>query len=854
MKLDLEAYEEFPSTELVNFNDRIKRLIPSLYEHRCSPGVKGGFFIRLDRGTWLGHIIEHIALEIQCLAGMDCGFGRTFGAHEYGVYHVLFTYQIEEAGLLAAQLAFQIANCLAQDQDYTELEENIQQLRTLYHQHKLGPSTESIVQEAKKRGIPVSQYKGCSYAVLGHGCYQKKIWATVTSNTSSIGVDIVADKALTKQILHEHFIPVAQGKTIQTVLDLENAISDLGFPLVIKPVNGNHGRGIMTNIQSRDKALLAFELAKNVSYDLLVERFLQGYDYRFLVINYQVVAVAKRTPAQVIGDGHSTIEQLINEINLDPRRGLAHENILTTIKIDEETISILEDLNLNLKSVLDNHYILTLKGSANLSAGGTATDVTDKVHPTNIAMAERIARLVQLDVCGIDIMAQSIEEPVTSRTGGVLEVNAGPGFRMHLQPNQGKPRNVAAALLDTLFPKNAPTTIPVVAVTGTNGKTTVVRLVAALARQANHRVGFTTTEGIYLDDQLVYRGDCSGPQSARTVLADPGVDFAVLECARGGIIRSGLGFDTCDISIITNIGADHLGLNDIHTIEELTQVKSVVAKSTHKNGYAILNADDDNVYSIKEELSCQVALFGLNYSTRIEAHCSQGGLAVYTENNQIVVQQGIHREILINIQSIPLTFNGGAVFMLKNVLPVVLVGKINQWTNQHIADTLSNFFPSVKNTPGRMNLFDFDTFKVLVDYAHNEEAYLELSHFFNTLPAKKRVGIIAATGDRRDSDIKGLGYQAGQIFDEIIIHHIQDSRGRENQQMTELLMEGINRAERCNQVNVISDSYAALRFTMDKATPDTVIFYSADDVFASTAFMTSEVERFASQRVCLYEA
>lgn len=851
IKLDLEKFENLPTNLLPDFTNKLRQLIPSLNTHFCSLGYEGGLIDRMKEGTWLGHVIEHVALELQNLAGMDCGFGRTFGAHEHGVYHVVFSYEIEAAGVYAAHAAVNIVNCLAEGQDYLLLEEDITELKSLYEEDRLGPSTQAILDEAKKRNIPFTRFEQRSLITFGQGCHQKKIWATVGSETSAIGVDIASDKEITKQILRNSFIPVPEWMTIQSLPELDAVINQLGFPLAIKPINGNHGRGVTTNVLTREKAILSFNLAKKIAGEVIVERFIQGYDYRFLVINYQVVAVAKRTPARIVGNGRDSIQTLIDEMNKDPKRGFAHENILTAIQVDADTLTILDEKNLSLETVLAQDDVLLLKHTANLSSGGTATDVTNIVHPQNITLAERIARLLNLDICGIDIISKDIKQPLNENNGAVIEVNSGPGLRMHLAPNHGYARNVAIPIVDMLYPENSNGRIPVVAVTGTNGKTTVVRLIAHLARRSKHKVGFTTTDGIYLDNKLVYRGDCSGPLSAAAILADPAVDFAVLECARGGILRAGLGFDQCDISVITNINADHLGLEDIHSLEELARVKAVVAHSTTKNGYAILNADDDLVFDIKTDLSCHIALFALHENQRIKEHCSAGGLAAYIEEGSIIAQHGSNKQKLASLKEIPLTFNGTAFLMIKNILPAVLVGLIRGFSANNIRHGLYEFYPSVENTPGRMNLIDFGHFQLMIDYAHNEHAFVELKQFLNSLECNNKIGIIAASGDRRAEDIQKLGLCSAEIFDEIIIRHNKDGRGRGNEEITELLMQGIKLADRSPKVKIISEEYSAVRYAMDQAQKGSFIFYCVDDVFDALEFVLKERSKFGEETIML---
>jgi cyanophycin synthetase len=849
MTLDLERFEELPTNLLKNFNAALVQLIPSLYKHRCSIGVEGGFLQRLEEGTWLGHVIEHIALELQTLAGIECGFGRTFGTSTYGVYEVIYAYETEEAGLYAGRAAFNLVQALASGQEYSHLAEDLSTLKRLYNSEQFGPSTQALVSEAERRGIPYTRVGDSSLIILGHGCKQKKIWASVSPHTSSIGVEIASDKELTKSILDKNFIPVPHGKTVYTLEELDTVLSNLNFPVVIKPLNGNHGRGVLTNIKTREKAILGFELAKKISDKILVEEFIAGDDYRFLVVNYKVVAVAKRTPAMVIGTGIHSIQELIHKINADPKRGLGHENVLTEIEIDEETLSLLREQNLTLDSILPLNKILYLKGIANLSSGGTATDVTDLVHKSNIRLAEKVAKLIDLDLCGIDIIAGNISMPIRNDNGAVIEVNAGPGLRMHLQPSEGKPRNVAEPILDMLYPAGTSATIPIIAVTGTNGKTTVVRLLAKIAQKAQYQVGFCTSEGIYHNNRLIYAGDCSGPQSTKAVLSDPDINFAVLECARGGILREGLGFDECDISIITNISQDHLGLNEIHTIEDLAQVKSVVARSTKKTGYSILNAENELVYGMRNDLSCSIALFALTENSRIREHCQLGGLACYINNDFIVVQKGADKHPVAQLSHIPISFKGTASCMVKNILPAVLAAFISNISLTSIETTLYEFLPNPDTLPGRMNYFHFGNCHLMLDYAHNEDAFIELNHYLSKIPKKRKVGIIAAAGDRRDIDIQNIGFQAAKIFDEIIIRHDKDSRGNTNEQITVALMEGINRANTQAKVEVISDEFTAVNHALEHATQETFIFYTPEKVFNALDFLKNQHEKHANNQL-----
>ncbi|MFN5711494.1 MAG: cyanophycin synthetase, partial [Bacteroidota bacterium] len=763
MKIDLEEMEEMPTNKIDGFAERLEKMFPTMYEHQCSENKPGGFFQRVQEGTWMGHVIEHVALEIQTLAGMDTGFGRTRTTGEHGIYNVVFNYEEEKVGIYAAKAAVRICQAIADNQNY-DLADDIQTMREIREDERLGPSTGSIVDEAKSRGIPWIRLNRHSLVQLGYGVNQKRIQATVSSTTSNIAVEIACDKEETKNLLEAASIPIPRGTIIYDEEDLDAAIKRIGYPIVMKPVNGNHGRGATINIQNREQAVEALAAAKKISRGVICEKFITGFDFRLLVINYKLVAAAKRTPACVVGDGKSTIKELIDIVNSDPRRGYGHEKVLTAIKLDEMTMNILKDKNLTLEEVLPKDEILYLKKTANLSTGGTSTDVTDIVHPYNVFMAERIAKIIGLDICGIDIMAPDLSTPIKENGGAVLEVNAAPGFRMHIAPAEGLARNVAEPVIDMLYPPGSTARIPIIAVTGTNGKTTTTRLMAHIVKTMGHKVGFTTTDGIYVQNRMLEQGDCTGPVSAEFILKDPTVDFAVLECARGGILRAGLGFHKCDIAIVTNVAADHLGLKDINTLDDMARVKAVVPESVMPGGYAILNADDDLVYNMRKSLDCKVALYSLDENNpRIIEHCNRGGLAAIVENGYVTICKGTWRIRVDKVVNIPLTFSGKAIFMIQNILPTLIAGFIRNFKIEDLRLALETFIPSPTQTPGRMNLFQFKKFQVMVDYAHNTAGFQAVGKFLDKIEAAPKIGIIAGVGDRRDEDIYNLGKQAAHM-------------------------------------------------------------------------------------------
>jgi len=839
MLLDLEDMEQKPTNLIPRFLERIQTMFPSMFSHRCSEGEEGGFFKRVEEGTWMGHVIEHIALELQTLAGMETGFGRTRGASKEGVYHVVFSYLEEEVGKQTAKAAVEIAEKLIEGGDF-DVNSFIQELRVIREKVRLGPSTGSIVEEAINRNIPWIRLNRNSLVQLGYGINQRRIQATVASTTSNIAVEIACNKEDTKNLLEAAQIPVPRGRIIYDEIDLKAEIDRIGYPMVLKPVNGNHGRGATTDIKDWESALLALEIAKKHSRSIICEKFITGHDFRLLVIDYKFICAAKRTPASVTGDGKSTIQELIDTVNADPRRGFGHERVLTMIKVDAVTEKILVDKEMTLESVIEKGEILFLKPTANLSTGGTSTDVTEYVHPNNIFLAERIARIIGLDICGIDIMASDLSTPLEENGGAILEVNAAPGFRMHIDPSEGLARNVAEPVIDMLYPPGSSARIPIIAISGTNGKTTTTRLTAHLVKSMGHKVGFTTSDGVYIQNLMMMKGDCTGPVSAEFVLKDPTVDFAVLECARGGILRAGLGFHKCDIGVVTNISADHLGLSGIDTVEQLARVKAVVVQSVIPTGYAILNADDNLVYAMRIGLACKVALFSMDpKSKRIKEHCEKNGIAaVYDESSDMIyIQKGAWKIQIEKAHQIPLTQSGKALFNVLNIMPAVLAGYLRGFSVVDIKQALNTFIPSPAQTPGRMNLFQFKHFQVLADYAHNPAGFAVLKAYVDKVEASRKIGIIAGTGDRRDEDIMELGEMAAMMFDEIIIRQDKHLRGRTVENIVGLLKQGIAKVKKEIEVNVILKELEAIDHAVKNAPKDSFIVICSDVITDALAYI-----------------
>jgi cyanophycin synthetase len=791
MRLDLEEIEQFPTNKIDGFRERIEKLIPSLKDHRCSEGVEGGFFIRIDLGTWMGHVIEHIALEIQTLAGMETGFGRTRETKTSGVYNVVFSYTEENVGVFAAEASVRIAEALIAGEEY-DLDADIKKMREIRERVRLGPSTGSIVEEAVSRDIPWIRLGTNSLVQLGYGINQVRFQATITNKTSYIAVDIAGNKEETKRMLENASIPVASGGICVDEEDLETIINKIGYPIVIKPLDGNHGKGASINVTKWEDAVAGLAFAKTYSRRVIVEKFITGFDFRVLIINNRLVAAAKRVPAHIIGNGKDAIQQLIDEVNRDPRRGYGHENVLTEITVDRDTEDLLEKKKYTLESVPAKDETVYLKSTANLSTGGTSVDVTDMMHPDNVFLCERISRVIGLDVCGVDIMAENLTQSLKENGGVILEVNAAPGFRMHLAPSEGLPRNVAAPVIDMLYPPGKPSRIPIMAVTGTNGKTTTTRLLAHIVKNNGFKVGFTTSDGIYVQNHMMEKGDTTGPMSAEYILKDPTVEFAVLETARGGILRSGLGFSRCDIGVITNIQEDHLGLNDIHTLDDLARVKSTVVESIKKNGWAVLNGEDEQCIKVGKNLDCNVAYFGMDEENPFIKQLTKEGktVAVY-ENGYVTIKKGEWKIRVERATHVPLTLGGKAKFMIANVLAATLASHLWGFKIEDIALSLRTFIPSAAQTPGRMNIFVFRKFKVLIDFAHNPAGYRGIEEFLTSVDATKKIGIIAGVGDRRDEDIRECAKIAARMFDHIIIRQEKHLRGRTEDEINSLIISGI---------------------------------------------------------------
>ena len=846
VRLDLEDLADRPSDLIPGFYDGLVETLPSLEEHFCSPGCRGGFLSRLREGTMMGHILEHVALELQTLAGMYVGFGRTRETATPGVYQVVIEYQNEEAGRYAARAALRLCQSTIDTGAYppAELKKDLDDLIELRNKAALGASTEALIKEAQAQGIPWMELDTCDLIQLGYGKHQQRVQAALTSHSNVLAVELAGNKENTKKILTHLGVPVPLGCTIYTFRELAEKIECLGgYPIVIKPLDGNHGRGITIDIQSWEQAEIAYDRAREVSTGVIVEHFYQGRDHRILVVNGRVVAVAERVPAHVVGDGIETIAALVDRENQDSRRGEGHDNILTQIQLDEATAEMLVNQGVTIDTILAPGQICYLRATANLSTGGIAIDRTDEIHPDNVWLAERVARIIGLDIAGIDVITTDITKPLREADGVIIEVNAAPGLRMHLSPSQGVGRNVAAPILQMLFPPGTPKRIPIVAVTGTNGKTTTTRAIAHIFSQVYDAVGFTTTDGIYIGDRLLEKGDTTGPQSAQIILQDPTVDLAVLETARGGILRSGLAFQQCDVGVVLNVAADHLGLGEINTIEQMAKVKAVIAEAVCADGYAVLNADDELVAAMAEHVIGKVAYFSMNSEhPLIRSHVRNGGIAAVYENGYLTIlqQDWIHR--IERAELIPLTLGGRAPFMIANALAASLAAFVWGVKIDQIRTALYSFKASAQQTPGRMNLFDLGRYHALVDYAHNPAGYAAVGSFVQNWCGYK-IGVIGGAGDRRDEDLVELGCLAATFFDEIIVKEDDDLRDRPSGNAAELIIQGIDRAIAASAVSVsystILNEAEAIESALDNAPEQALVVVFPEQIGRAISLILS---------------
>ncbi len=829
MVLDINEYESRPSDKIKGFSDRLLTLIPTFQDHGCSIGKPGGFIQRLQTGTWAGHIIEHIAIELQCLAGMEVGYGKTLNTSKKGIYIVVFRYLVESAGLKAAKEAISLFEAVAQEKDF-DVSQAISELKILREDHMLGPTTWSIVKEARYRGIPFIRLNDDSHIQLGYGANQKQIQASITCHTSAIAVETADEKTRVKAYLKRSGIPVPSGRVVSTQEEAITVFNEIGTPVVVKPDVGNHGNGSTINITNLDQLKKAFQAAQAYHPAVIVEEYVEGDDFRFLIINGKFIAAARREPAHIIGDGKSSIKELIQKINLDPLRGFGHEKALTQIEIDEMTERLLSLKGLSLGSIPVEKEMVYLKATANLSQGGTATDVTDEVSPDIRLMAERTARIIGLDCVGVDALAKDISLPLDPSGIKVVEVNAAPGFRMHLEPTNGQPRNVAKPLVDMLFPEGY-TKVPVLAVTGTNGKTTTSKLLAHTLKYSGKIVGLACTTGIIIDGKPIITGDYSGPEGAGIVLREPTVDHIVLEVARGGIVRRGLGVDEIDVGVLLNIGEDHLGTDWIESQEDLCLVKSTVVEVVKKTGTSVLNADDSMTMSILDRACGNIILFSLDATNqKIKAHIKDGGTVVTVDKRNAIIRNRELDIIVCTLEEIPITFGGIIDFNISNALAAIGALHGLNLPIEQIRNGIMTFYPSPNQNPGRMNLFDFQKFKVLLDYGHNPESARAMARLLPRLTQGRKIALCHGTGNRTTEQIIEYGEALASVYDYIILTDF-DPRNRPIGETPTLVYEGLIKGGfQEKNIEIVPEPRKAVDFIFSKAKTGDLLVIQPDEL------------------------
>ncbi len=849
--VDIGELEDRPSNKIPGFYEHLTEYLPSLYEHGCSIGRPGGFLQRLREGTWMGHIMEHVAIELQNLAGADVSRGKTRSTGERGVYNVIYQYEQEDVGLAAGQLSLRVLNHIIYntEPDVDFVKEHEEKVIKVAERLAYGPSTAAIVQEAVRRGIPALRLDPRrSLVQLGHGKYQRRIWATVTSSTANIAVDVAANKELTNRLMHEIGIPVPRSVVVRSEDEAVRQADRLGYPVVIKPLDGNHGRGVFVNLadEAEVREFYPSALAEARDDAILVETYIPGKDYRILVVNNNVVAVSERVPAHVIGDGKRTIEELIEVTNSDPRRGVGHEKILTRINIDAQTMEVLERGNRTLDTVPEEGEFVQLKLTGNMSTGGTAVDRTDDIHPDNVEIARQAAMVVGLDIAGIDFLTEDIAESARERGGGIVEVNAGPGFRMHTNPTEGHPRHVGRAVVDMMFPRNEDTRVPIIAVTGTNGKTTTSRMIAHIMKVSGRTVGLTTTDGIYIDGMQILSGDMSGPMSARMVLKNPTVDYAVLETARGGILRSGLGFDRCNVGVVTNIAADHLGLKGVDTLSELAKVKEVVVANVLRDGVSVLNADNEYTVSMTRIARGEIIFFSMNEENSvIRDHIRAKGRAVVLrqtrQGEMITIIENRRETSLVLASQIPATMESRIRVNIENAMAAAAAALADDVNLDYIRLGLRTFNNTFSNTPGRFNMLDLGTRRVLMDYSHNVAGLESIADFVSRMEAERTVAVISLPGDRSNSDMEAFGSLAGKTFDKIIIREDDNTRGRARGEIGDLLRQAVLGAgKNPDDVEIVLDELEAARHAVDQSSKGDLVVLLVDKPAAVWEQLTGE--------------
>lgn len=847
LELDLQALEAWPTARLgPAFVDGLLAALPGLAEHGCSYRAPGGFVRRLreDGGTWLGHVLEHVAIELQNVAGENVTFGKTrsVGDERPGVYSVVYEYAQREEGIAAGELGLKLlcsllptelrpAGSVPEDWDWESARDDF----IRYAQRRaLGPSTASLVRAAEERGIPWLRLNTQSLIQFGHGKYQQRIQATITGRTPHIAVELASDKEETNKILASLGLPVPRQELVTDASGAVRAARKLGGAVVTKPYNGNHGRGITINISGDDEIRAGFEAAREHSRSVIVETYVGGDDHRLLVVNGELIAATRRTPGHVVGDGKRTIAELVEAVNQDPRRGVGHEKVLTRLELDAQAALMMERAGYTAESVPADDEVVYLRSTANLSTGGTATDVTDIIHPDNRDMAVRAVRAIGLDVGGVDFISPNIAESYKNAGGGICEINAAPGFRMHVAPSEGTPRDAAGPVIDMLFPPGAPSRVPIAAVTGTNGKTTTARMLAHIAKMGGYTPGLTTTDGVYIDGQRTVEGDMTGPVSARMVLSDPQIDLAVLETARGGLLRAGMGVSEVNVGAVINIQSDHLGLKGIDTLEQLAEVKRVVVEVARD--CAVLNADDPNVLKMSAYTDAKVICYVTMNPAHalVREHIRAGGRACALEagvNGHMITlyDKGSHIPLLWT-HLIPATMEGRALHNVQNAMVAAAMAFSMGIKLDAIRHGLRTFDTTFFQAPGRMNVYNEHPFKVLMDYGHNAHAVGVMADLAQRLDvAGRRLVVVAGPGDRRDEDLHAIAEAVAGKFDHYVCRRDDGLRGRDGDEVPRIIAKALQaRGVSAEAITIIPDEQAAIDASLRMARSGDLLLVFAD--------------------------
>jgi cyanophycin synthetase len=846
--LDVGPYDNRASTEFSGFVDRLVSWLPGLQKHECNIGRPGGFIERLHQGTHLPHICEHIALELQNLLGFSVGFGRAFSTDRPGVYTVIVAFQEEIPAVAAFEAALRLSLAAMHDEPFT-LEAELEALRAIADRYRLGPSTVAIVDAARARGIPVLRLTADDSLVqLGYGINQQRLRASMTASTSALAVDVCQEKTVTNELLRTVGVPVPEGQHVHSADEAWAVAREIGLPVVVKPSDGNQGKGVSVDLRTEAEVRAGYEVARRFDRTVMVERYVAGQDYCVLVVNGKMVAAARREPPQVTGDGRRTVAELVDEINRDPRRRDDHGGILSRIALDDAADLVLGHQGLARASVPAPGQVVCLRHNANLSTGGTATDVTDDVHPQNRREAEMAAQILGLDIAGIDILCQDIGRPIREQGGAIVEVNASPDLRMHLYPAAGPPRDVGAPIVDMLFPNGAPSRIPIVAITGTNGKTTTTRLIAFMYETAHKVVGMTSTEGTYIGGARIIRGDCSGPRSARAVLLHPRVEVAVLETARGGILREGLAFDACDVAVVMNVTSDHLGLGGIHTLEELAAVKQVIVAAVGKHQSAVLNADDPLVAEMAAATEGRVVYFSQRPGNPIvQAHLASGGRCVLSDGQAIILAEGSERTDLVEFSRVGFTHGGRIRFQVENALAAVAAAWSVGLNPAIIVRALSTFKTDAQTVPGRFNVTLLNEVEVLLDYGHNPAALAALGQAVQSLGRRHTVMAIALPGDRRDEDLMASIDATRSYVDEYVFYDLEGLRGRASGEVPRMMQA---RLDGSAPSEIVGTEEQALHRAWTRVGPSGRLILIVDHVDESLALVRDLDESPAGDALC----